>query len=189
MKKITTCLFIISVFTFSLSAQSEHNCISKIERHVLRTNQDLTLTFYKVPNSEILKVKQYYKEENIHVLKKKKKLLKIEYYYKYGNSGGYESMNIYLQQNKPIFIESERKEIITAHLTNGSIEITEAFLKSKTFILDWAQNKFKYMNWNDQSNKFEYAENEAININFKSEKFNIIRILKLAETAIIEDSK
>ena len=57
MKVITIYLFTIIFFSLTTFAQSNNTSISKIEKRVLKINQDSTLKSFKVPESEIIKVK------------------------------------------------------------------------------------------------------------------------------------
>ncbi|WP_163410848.1 hypothetical protein [Flavobacterium ajazii] len=190
MKKILS-VFLIILFCFSnLYAQSRNDSISKIEKIIFKINQNSNIKTFEVPSSKIIKEKKYNTNENIIVKKISNKIVKIEYYSTSNNVESYESIKIYLQNKKPIFIEKEAKEIIYArpvNPTNGTIETHKFLRKSKNYIFNWDKNQFENLSWNSKTN--EYEKTTVINGMFEGEKFDIIRILNLSETSISTDYK
>lgn len=186
MKTITIYLFAIIFFSVTTFGQTNNSSILKIEKQVLKTNSDSTLKTFKVRASEITKVKRYYDDESIHVLKKKSKIVKIEYQYLHRISGGYESIKIYLHNNKPILIEKEVKEVIKGYLIDGNVEVIDIYTLSKTYIRNWDKNEFDYMLWNKKTNQYEYQNGDGFDVIFKGQKFDIIRILKLSQSDLLE---
>jgi hypothetical protein len=186
MKIITIYLFTIIFFSLTTFGQSNNANILKIEKRVLKINQDSTLKTFKVPESEIIKVKRYYDDENIHVYKKESKVVKIDYQYFHGGFGTYEFMKIYLHNNKPILIEKEAKVVSKKYLIDGNIEVIDIYTLSKTYIRNWDKNEFDYMLWNKKSNQYEHQKGDGLDVMFKGEKFDIIRILKLSQSDLLE---
>lgn len=186
MKTITIHLFTILFFSLTTFGQTNNTSIVKIEKQVLKINQDSTLQTFKVPESEIIKVKRYYDDERIHVLKRKSKIVKIEYQYFHGSFGTYEFMKIYFHNNKPILIEKEEKNVMKAYLTDGNVEVIDNFTLSKTYIKNWDRNEFDYLLWNKKANQYEHQKDDGFDIIFKGQKFDIIRILKLSQSDLLE---
>lgn len=124
MKQIFSTVFFF-ILVINTHAQNK-NIISEIEKTVLDINNDESLTIYKVPSDKIAKVKKYGQDENIDVFKKSNQTVKIVDHSK-DNGGGYEQVIIYLQNEKPIFIETENKTIIKARPVDfKKIEISES---------------------------------------------------------------
>ena len=186
MKTITIHLFTILVFSLTTFGQTNNTSILKIEKQVLKINQDSTLQTFKVPASEIIKVKRYYDDERIHVLKRKSKIVKIEYQYFHGGFGTYEFMKIYLRNNKPILIEKEAKEVSKKYFIDGNLEVIDIFSFSKTYIKNWDKNEFDYMLWNKKTNQYEHQNGDGFDVMFKGQKFDIIRVLKLSQSDLLE---
>lgn len=188
MKIITIHLFTIIFFSLTTFGQNNIANILKIENQVLKINSDSTLKSFKVPESEIFKVKRYYDDERIHVLKRKSKIVKIEYQYFHGGFGTYEFITIYLHGNKPILIEKEEKNVMKAYLTDGTVEVIDELTLSKTYIKNWDNNEFDYMFWNKKSNQYEHQKDDGFDIMFKAKKFDIIRILKLSQSDLLKSN-
>lgn len=190
MKKILSVFLIILFCVTNLYAQSKNDSILKIEKIIFKINQNSNLKIYEVSPSEIFKVKKYNTNENIIVKKINNKVVKIEYYSTGDNLESYESIKIYLQNKKPIFIEKEAKEVIYARPVNptkGTIETHKFLRKSKSYILNWDKNQVENLSWDSQTN--EYLKDNVLNTMFEGEKFDVIRILNLSETSISTDYK
>lgn len=181
MKQIfsVTLFFILVINTH---AQNK-NIISDIEKTVLVINNDESLAIYKVPSNEIAKVEKYGQDENIDVFKKGNQTVKIVDYSK-DNVGGYQQFIIYLQNEKPIFIETESKTIIKARpVDSKKIEVFESVEKSKTLVINWNKNTFDYLFWDKKTNLYKPTEEEHKNLILSSKKNDVIRILKLSQFA------
>ncbi len=179
MKQIfsTALFFILAINTH---AQNK-NIISEIEKKVLDINNNESLTIYKVPSDKIAKVKKYGQDENIDVFKKGNQAVKIVDYSK-NNGGGYEQVIIYLQNEKPIFIETESKTIIKARPVDfKKIEISESMEKSKIFVINWDKDFFDYQFWDKKTNVYKQPEEEHKNLILPSKKDDVIRVLKLSQ--------
>jgi len=190
MKKTLSVFLIILFCVTNLYAQSKNDFILKNEKTIFKINQNSNLKTYQVPSSEIIKVKKYNTNENIIVKKSNNKIVKIEYYSTSNNVESYESIKIYLQNKKPIFIEKEAKEVIYArpvNPTNGTIETHKFLRKSKSYILNWDKNQVENLSWNSKTN--EYENTTVLNGMSEDEKLDIIRILNLSETSISTDYK
>lgn len=178
---------IFSIALFFILAINTHaqnkNIISEIEKKVLDINNDESLMIYKIPSDKIAKVKKYGQDENIDVLKKGNQAVKIVDYSK-NNGGGYEQFIIYLQNEKPIFIETENKTIIKARPVDfKKIEISESVEKSKIFVINWDKDLFDYQFWDKKTNVYKQPEEEHKNLILSSKKDDVIRILKLSQFA------
>lgn len=184
MKQIfsTAIFFVLAINTH---AQNK-NITSEIEKKVLDINNDENLTIYKVPSDEIAKVEKYGQDENIDVFKKGNQTVKIIDHSK-DNGGGYKQVIIYLQNEKPIFIETESKTIIKARPVDfKKIEISESVEKSKIFVINWDKNLFDYQFWDKKTNVYKQPEEEHKNIILTSKKNDILRVLKLSQFAVEE---
>lgn len=186
MKIIPIYLLTFLFFSLTTFGQSNNASILKIEKQVLKINSDSALKSFKVPASEITKVKRYYDDERIHVLKRKNKIVKIEYQYFHGAFGTYEFMTIYLHNNKPILIEKEEKNVMKAYLTDGTVEVIDKLTLSKTYIKNWDNNEFQYWLFNKNTNQYEHQKGDGFDIMFRGQKFDIIRILKLSQSELLE---
>lgn len=178
---------IFSVTLFFILVINSHaqnkNIISDIEKTVLDINNDESLTIYKVPSNEIAKVEKYGQNENIDVFKKGNQTVKIVDYSK-DNGGGYEQVIIYLQNEKPIFIETESKTVIKARPVDfKKIEISESVEKSKIFVINWDKDFFDYQFWDKKTNVYKQPEEEHKNLILPSKKDDVIRVLKLSQFA------
>lgn len=181
MKQIfSTALFFILII--NIHAQNK-NIISEIEKKVLDINNDESLTIYKVPSDKIAKVKKYGQDENIDVFKKGNMAVKIIDHSK-DSGGGYEQVIIYLQNEKPIFIETENKTIIKARPVDfKKIEISESVERSKIFVINWDKDLFDHQFWDKKTNVYKQPEEEHKNLILLSKKDDVIRVLKLSQFA------
>lgn len=175
----TALFFILAINTH---AQNK-NIISEIEKKVLDINNDESLMIYKVPSDKIAKVEKYGQNENIDVFKKGNQAVKIVDHLK-DNGGGYEQVIIYLQNEKPIFIETENKTIIKARPVDfKKIEISESVEKSKIFVINWEKDFFEYQFWDKKTNVYKQPEEEHKKLILPSRKDDVIRVLKLSQFA------
>lgn len=182
MKQIfSTALFFILII--NIHAQNK-NIISEIEKTVLDINNDESLMVYKVPSDKITKVEKYGQNENIDVFKKGNQAVKIVDYSK-DNGGGYKQVIMYLQNEKPIFIETESKTIIKARPVDfKKIEISESVERSKIFVINWDKDLFDHQFWDKKTNAYKQPEEEEHkNIILASKKNDVLRVLKLSKFA------
>jgi hypothetical protein len=181
MKQIFSTVFFF-ILVINTHAQNK-NIISEIEKTVLDINNDESLTIYKVPSDKIAKVKKYGQDENIDVFKKGDQTVKIVDYSK-DNGGGYKQVIIYLQNEKPIFIETESKTIIKARPVDfKKIEISESVERSKIFVINWDKDLFDHQFWDKKTNVYKQPEEEHKNLILSSKKDDVIRVLKLSQFA------
>ena len=181
MKQIFSTVFFF-ILVINTHAQNK-NIISEIEKIVLDINNDESLTIYKVPSDKIAKVKKYGQDENIDVFKKGNQAVKIIDYSK-DNGGGYEQVIIYLQNEKPIFIETENKTVIKARPVDfKKIEISESVERSKIFVINWDKDLFDHQFWDKKTNVYKQPEEEHKNLILSSKKDDVIRVLKLSQFA------
>lgn len=181
MKQIFSTVFFF-ILVINTHAQNK-NIISEIEKTVLDINNDESLTIYKVPSDKIAKVKKYGQDENIDVFKKGDQTVKIVDYSK-DNGGGYEQVIIYLQNEKPIFIETENKTIIKARPVDfKKIEISESVERSKIFVINWDKDLFDHQFGDKKTNVYKQPEEEHKNLILSSKKDDVIRVLKLSQFA------
>ncbi|MCD0455643.1 hypothetical protein LPB85_09305 [Chryseobacterium sp. LC2016-27] len=181
MKQIFSTVFFF-ILVINTHAQNK-NIISEIEKTVLDINNDESLTIYKVPSDKIAKVKKYGQDENIDVFKKGDQTVKIVDHSK-DNGGGYKQVIIYLQNEKPIFIETESKTIIKARPVDfKKIEISESVERSKIFVINWDKDLFDHQFWDKKTNVYKQPEEEHKNLILSSKKDDVIRVLKLSQFA------
>lgn len=181
MKQIFSTVFFF-ILAINTHAQNK-NIISEIEKKVLDINNGESLTIYKVPSDEIAKVEKYGQDENIDVFKKGNQTVKIIDHSK-DSGGGYEQVIIYLQNEKPIFIETENKTIIKARPVDfKKIEISESVERSKIFVINWDKDLFDYQFWDKKTNVYKQPEEEHKNLILPSKKDDVIRVLKLSQFA------
>lgn len=182
MKQLFSTVFFF-ILVINTHAQNK-NIISEIEKKVLDINNDESLTIYKVPSDKIAKGKKYGQDENIDVFKKGNKAVKIIDHSK-DSGGGYEQVIIYLQNEKPIFIETENKTIIKARPVDfKKIEISESVERSKIFVINWDKDLFDHQFWDKKTNLYKPTEEEEHkNIILASKKNDVLRVLKLSQFA------
>jgi len=181
MKQLFSTVFFF-ILVINTHAQNK-NIISEIEKKVLDINNDESLTIYKVPSDKIAKVEKYGQNENINVFKKGDQTVKIVDYSK-DNRGDYEQVIIYLQNEKPIFIETESKTIIKARPVDfKKIEISESVERSKIFVINWDKDLFDHQFWDKKTNVYKQPEEEHKNLMLPSKKDDVIRVLKLSQFA------
>lgn len=182
MKNLAGLLFIFIGLSINLNAQLKESQILKIEGQVLKINQEPNLKSYNVPASEIAKDKKLNTEEQVVIFKNKNKIVKVEYEAKQGQAGALESFKIYLSNGKPIYIEKQTKEIITARPISGQAKTFEYIIKSKSHVRNWKKNQFEYVLWNEDTGKYEEVKGEMKTTIFMSDKVDVERILSLSRT-------
>lgn len=184
MKKKISLLLVLFLVSFTALSQSKSDNYTKIDKQVEVINQLKGLTVLEIPNAAFKDVQKYNSEERMQVSFKKNELVKIFYYAKQGNAGGYETMTIYLRNKKPIFFEKETKETITARHTDGKVESFQFINKSKTYIQNWKKSQIFYLMLDEDADSYQLVKPEMSDIIFKTEKMDILRLIQL-----IEDSR
>lgn len=184
MKEKISLLLALFLVSFTALSQSKSDNYTKIDKQVEVINQLKGLTVLEIPNAAFKDVQKYNSEERMQVSFKKNELVKIFYYAKQGNAGGYETMTIYLRNKKPIFFEKETKETITARHTDGKVESFQFKNTSKTYIQNWKKNQILYLMMDEDVYSYQLVKPEMSDIIFKTEKMDILRLIQL-----IEDSR
>lgn len=181
MKKKISILLILLFASFAAFSQKNEDLYSKINKQVQAIGQLQDLDVLEVSNAAFEDIKKYNSEENMLVSFKNKQLVKVQYYAKLGNTGNYESITIYLHGKKPILIEKEKKETITARHTDGKVESFPFLNKSKTYVQNWGKNEIAFLLWDEKTDTYQPVKKEMSDIIYDAEKLNVVRLINLAE--------